>query len=150
MKIRTYRGAGCLLFSVQPGEPAYVYLGLRKHSPGKGKWSIPGGKHEQRDGTGPGGEWANAVRETLEEITIDPALLMDSSSQMDPSVRFCLPLFQWATFLVSVPDKTHFAPRQEFHETGWFKISALPRRLAFGTRRAVRSLRQRLAADPPQ
>lgn len=65
MRLKTYKGAGIALFK-KTSEGYSILLGKRTINPGKGKWSIFGGKSETFDKT----PFETAKREFTEESGI--------------------------------------------------------------------------------
>lgn len=143
----SYRGAG-ILFAVKTPQTWEVLLGLRRYSPFRGYWSVPGGGMSAEDG---GSFLACAFREAAEELCIGaemwpvPVEVLAGCLEQCNSVRHTLrvPFFRFDTFLVKLnckPDPWVW-PRHnhEFEEVAWFPVTDLPTWTHLGVRLSVRS-----------
>jgi 8-oxo-dGTP pyrophosphatase MutT (NUDIX family) len=87
-----YRGGGVLFFRRQPDGSRTILLFRRNHQPGKGLFSIPGGKMDTCDHN----SFVNcAIRETWEETRLN--ILPED---VEGVISISLPCFRWKTQLV--------------------------------------------------
>ena len=120
--MKTYRGAGIAFFRQKDGRYE-VFLGKRKHNPGKGKWSFAGGGMDARDG---GDFLATAKRETEEEMN---KAVDNLAASPRGSFHINLGFYRWETFfyLLNSPETGDgFRFYHEMDPWGWFPLSALP------------------------
>lgn len=119
MKIKSYRGAGVMLFRYNTRFRRFeVLLGKRSVPKGYGKWAIPGGGMENCDT-----DFSDcAFREFREETGVDIRNLQTQKLAMK---RIDVPFFHWRTYMVLtwgyIPD---FKP-SEFSEFRWFPVSTV-------------------------
>ena len=117
MRIKSYRGAGVMLFRYNTRFRRFeVLLGKRSVPRGYGKWAIPGGGIENCDADFS----ACAFREFREETGVDIKNLMTQELAIK---RIDVPFFHWRTYMILTwgycPD---FKP-SEFSELRWFPVS---------------------------
>ena len=92
-----YRGAGVMLYRMTPDGECRVILFRRANNPDKGKYSVIGGKMDDRD---KGDYSGTAARETREEVGISMSVPEDC-----PTITINLIFFKWKTFYI------HYAGR---------------------------------------
>lgn len=129
MKIRRYFGAGIALFrkSINGYE---IFLGKRSIKRGYGKWSIPGGGYEGRDGSF--NRCAN--REFQEEI----GRLVPNGEVLGIKC-FNYPFFHWRTFIIFTSDNMEGCRLSEFSEAKWICLSEIHNyKLCFGVKQEIR------------
>lgn len=114
MKLKSYKGAGILLFRNQDGR-FEILLGKRSVKHGYGKWAIPGGKMEIKDNT----FYDCAVRELKEETGID---IHKINHSVIDSRSISVPYFHWSTFLVYVSSPLPMLVPSEFSELKWIPV----------------------------
>lgn len=91
-----YKGAGIALFKMINNK-LHILLGLRTNRPGKGKWSIVGGKVEAGEKF-----LSAALREWREEIKIR---LFKKFSKIQGVYKIRLPFFQWNTYIIQTTQR---------------------------------------------
>jgi ADP-ribose pyrophosphatase YjhB (NUDIX family) len=141
--IKPYYGAGLLLWMRDEQGMLNVLLGKRSIEPGKGKWSIPGGKWDDKkdiDTHGNPDYLKTALRETKEEIKFiinhDETFIHLWNSQ--------IPFFHYSVYAYQLPDRRKFNHNHEFSEIGWFAVDALPSPCEIFIRTQVTSLLKQL------
>jgi 8-oxo-dGTP pyrophosphatase MutT (NUDIX family) len=87
-----YRGGGVLFFRRHPDGSRTILLFRRSHQPGKGLFSIPGGKMDASDH---GSFVRCAIRETWEETRLNIL-----PGEVEGAITISLPCFRWKTQLV--------------------------------------------------
>lgn len=131
----TYHGAGILCYTQDNEGSLLVLLGKRSVTRGYGKWSIPGGGWETKDGFA--GKQRNyertARRETAEEMGIEVGSLY-------PLWKSRLPYFHYEVFASPMEDARAITNINEFSSAGWFPLEALPKPLVPLVRLQVRAL----------
>lgn len=124
--IKPYHGAGILFWHKAEDGTLSVLLGLRKHHPQKGMWSIPGGKWEVQDSyddTMKPNYKAAAVRETWEEIRVR----VENPEMLTLLWSMHVPFYRFAVYACRLPEKRAIAPYQELLELKWFPVDSLPK-----------------------
>jgi 8-oxo-dGTP pyrophosphatase MutT (NUDIX family) len=102
-----------------------VLLGKRSIEPGKGKWSIPGGKWDDKkdiDTHGDPDYLKTALRETEEEI----GLVISGNEDFLKIWKSHIPFFHYIVYSHQVSTPKTFAHNHEFSEVRWFPIDSLP------------------------
>ena len=137
MKI-PYKGGGIALFQKNAEGEFSILLGKRINDPGKGKWSIPGGRFEQTDIS----LFETAIRELREETGINL-----TNNEKDAVVcSFHYPFFEWKTFMYEV-DSYFLAPNilgYEFSEIRFIPLKEIQKyKLAFGVRKEINHFKKR-------
>lgn len=89
---KPYRGAGILLYRLRPDGGFNILLFKRAIHPGKGRYSITGGRLDAYER---GSFLAGAIRETREECGL---AVREDEARM--TLKTWLPGFRWMTFLV--------------------------------------------------
>ena len=121
MSLKNYHGAGVLLFRYNKEKETFeVLLGKRSIHRGYGKWAIPGGGLERKDGDF--NYRACAFRELWEETGID---IRTIKTQDIAQTRIDLPFFHWRSFLVMTWGELSEFRIREFSELRWIPISEL-------------------------
>ena len=121
MSLKNYHGAGVLLFRYNKEKETFeVLLGKRSIHRGYGKWAIPGGGLERKDGDF--NYRACAFRELWEETGID---IRTIKTQDIAQTRIDLPFFHWRSFLVMTWGELPEFRIREFSELRWIPISEL-------------------------
>jgi 8-oxo-dGTP pyrophosphatase MutT (NUDIX family) len=87
-----YKGGGVLFFRRQPDGSKKILIFRRNHQPGKGLFSIPGGKMDASDH---GSYVRCAIRETWEETRLN--ILPED---VEGVISISIPCFRWKTQLV--------------------------------------------------
>jgi 8-oxo-dGTP pyrophosphatase MutT (NUDIX family) len=134
MSLKPYKGAGLLIMALMPDSEPYILLGKRKHNPGKGAWSFPGGGKEHNDPS-----FAHtALREGREEIRCRELDSLDPQ-QLVPLVSYNLIYYEWVTYgaVLHCPSLPEVSILHEFSELQWFPARHLPAPLHWGVRPAV-------------
>ena len=128
-----------LLYSHGPDGELQLLLGKRALNPGRGTWSIPGGKVEAAESF-----WQAACREVSEEIGIPVNRFDGGGVEESASLRILIPpFFSWRTFLVPMPANVQrLTISREFHDCRWFPVDALPEPLHWGVKGAVKRLKR--------
>jgi len=135
-KIKAFHGSGVLCWKEESNGDLLVLLGKRSMNPGLGKWSIPGGSWEKKDG------YRNkkkrdykkaAMRETKEEMGID-------GNYADPLWTLHIPFFHYEVFSIEYYEKILEKDIHEFSDFGWFHIKNLPSKRVFLVDFQVRAL----------
>lgn len=129
-------GAGVLFMKETP-QGYKVLLGKRAISPGRGKWTIPGGKCEKNESAR-----ETALREAREEV---PSINLTGKSKYKRGALFggytaVLPFFKFKTIFVMLNRryiKKKIRHNFEFLEVKWFSIDTLPNNLHWGVKEAV-------------
>lgn len=145
MRIRKYKGAGIALFKKDQNGEYSILLGKRSINPDKGKWSIPGGGYEKKDGN----LFTTAKREFREELGISLNDVLECEQQLFPvECKFSFPsrifgvkIFEWITYMFEVdPSWNYFSHFSwEFDEVNFVPVKKLKKyKLAFGVRKEVR------------
>ncbi len=137
-KIRKYQGAGCLLYRISNKSKIEVFLGLRKYSPFKNYWSIPGGE-SNRSSAGKYNEsqCQSALRETEEET----GLKLEKSLENIKTTHLYIPgLFSYRTYIIHLKGNPNIFKNHEFSEIGWFEINNLPQPIHIGLKSAVNKI----------
>ena len=119
LHIKNYHGAGVLFFRYNK-ETFEILLGKRSIRQGYGRWAIPGGGLERKDGDY--NYRACAFRELWEETGID---IRTIKTQDIAQTRIDLPFFHWRTFLVMARGPFSDFRIREFSELRWIPISEL-------------------------
>ncbi len=134
MNLKPYKGAGLLLLAQLPNGKKFILLGKRKHNPGKGTWSFPGGKKEINDQN----LAHTALRESREEIECKELHSLDPQ-QLVPLFSYNLIYYEWITYgaMLHCPSLPEVRIRHEFSELRWFPAHCLPAPLHWGVRTAV-------------
>lgn len=126
-KIKPYYGAGLLLWTQNEQEKKFVLLGKRSIHPGKGKWSIPGGRwSEKKDSYDENGEpyyLKTALRETEEELSL---LIKKDDNIIHLWRSRCLPFFHFVVYAHQLSEQVTIIHFQEFSELKWFPAEDLP------------------------
>lgn len=142
-KIKPYHGAGLLLWTKEDHN-IFVVLGKRSINPGRGKWSIPGGKWDREDDSydknGKPNYLRTALRETKEEISLvikenDNIVLLWSS---------LIPIFHFNVYSQQLDNRIAFNHIEEFLEVNWFSVDALPEQCEWFVKSQVAALVQRV------
>lgn len=124
-KLRPYHGAGILFWTRDQQGRIFVLLGMRKHNPQKGKWSIPAGGWEDEDSRDEKGRpdyRKTAIRETWEEIQFT----VDNPDKLVSLWSKHLPFFHFAVYSYQLPEQEAVVRYQEFSEVKWFSVDVLP------------------------
>lgn len=148
MRIRRYRGAGVLLACTGRDGVDRVLLGKRTIRPFEGRWTVPGGEREGRDGMGREGDLRAAVRELGEELGGYRPIrdrFPEWSFDERASWALTLPFFRFRVFLCRIDEVPAGWPvmNHEFSEVEWFPVDSLPPPLHIGMRECVRSFLRR-------
>ena len=121
LHIKNYHGAGVLLFRYNKEKETFeVLLGRRSIRQGYGKWAIPGGGLERKDGDF--NYRACAYRELWEETGLDITKLQTKPIAVTSTE---IPFFHWRTFLVMTWGELPEFRIREFSELRWIPISEL-------------------------
>jgi len=111
--IKSYHGAGILLWKIDAYGDLYVLLGERSHHPQKQKWSIPAGGWEEKDSYDKNRKHdyrATAKRETWEEIK----LWVDNPNTLTYLWSRHLPFFHFVVYAYHLFEKWEVVRYQEF------------------------------------
>lgn len=143
MKI-PYKGGGIALFQKNSETGEYsMLLGKRKHNPGKGKWSIPGGGYEERDKD----LSETARREFREETGLSLDDIVVEGSNKPVICNIVIPfIFRWRTLIFILKDDWKYDNRRfhEFSEVKQIPLSELNNyELAFGIKQEVRKFKRK-------
>lgn len=137
---RPYHGAGLLLWTKNENGQMCVLLGKRSINPGKGKWSIPGGKWDLEkdlyDKDGRPNYVKTALRETKEEIRLE----ITEDKDINQLWISRIPWFNYIVYEHYFPVQKSFAHNSEFYKVDWFSVSELPTRCAWFVRSQVATL----------
>src|SRR3989344_2633462 len=98
--------AGCVI----QNEEGKVLL-LHRNEPGKSQWELPGGKIEE--GEEP---WQAAVRETLEEVGVEPAIAMELGFR---EFRESAAIYKYCWFSATI-DKPPAIKESKFDKLAYF------------------------------
>ena len=120
MKIKSYRGAGVMLFRYNINSKCFeVLLGKRAVSKGYGQWAILGGRRERNDKD----YYECALREFREESGVD---LVNLNTQKLAVRRIDVPYYHWRTYLILTwGDFPELKKNWENSELLWFPVSAV-------------------------
>ena len=143
-RIKPYHGAGLLLWSQDAQGKIFVLLGERVINPGKGKWSIPGGRWDHRkdiDENGNPDYLKTALREIQEEVIFS----IDHDETFMPLWSSRIPFFNFVVYGYRMLERRQFNHNYEFSEVGWFAVDALPTPCELFVRTQVASLVKRLS-----
>jgi 8-oxo-dGTP pyrophosphatase MutT (NUDIX family) len=142
-KLKPYFGAGIIFWMKDEHGELFVLLGKRSVNPGKGKWSIPGGRWEKwKDGYDCFNNHnfeQTAIRESWEEV----GLSVDERDKLTPlwSRRFFL--FNVIIYSYQLPKQIKSVRYQEFSEVKWFPANSIPKPHVIFVRRQVAILKKR-------
>ena len=137
--IKPYYGAGLLVWMRDEQGKLHVLLGKRSIEPGKGKWSIPGGKWDDKkdiDMDGNPDYLKTALRETEEEIK----LVISENEDFLKIWTSHIPFFHYIVYSYQVSTQRTFVHNYEFSEVKWFSAEALPEACEWFVRTQVRNL----------
>jgi 8-oxo-dGTP pyrophosphatase MutT (NUDIX family) len=128
-----FQGGGAALFCTSDNT---LLIGKRAYNPGKGKWSLPGGR---LDGIDKGDLEKCAKRELREETGIK---IDGRKTKPKGSVNITLPFFQWITYIYFLAKKPRYTLCLEFSEMDWVcldELQSLP--LNFGMKKVIQKIR---------
>ena len=107
MKI-PYHGAGILIWTKDKQNNILILLGKRSINPSKGKWSIPGGKWDNKDGllnkTNKPNYLETAIRETKEELYYG----VENIKFVKSLWKINIPFFHFKVYSHLIPQKDCF------------------------------------------
>ncbi len=136
--IQGYVGAGIVFWFKDELDQVYVLLGKRKFGIERGRWSIPGGGLDSKDGKDLSIETFKkiALRESFEEVYFD---VRDPKKLHEIwSVRSLV--FNWSTFAVKCKRKISVRKYHEFSKMKWFRVDKVPERKVLFLAGQLRSL----------
>ncbi len=136
-----YHGAGIILYHKDEEGLIRVLLGRRATRPGIGRWSVPGGGYEAKDGRIDGKRdlKAAAIRETREEISVE---VKECSKIWSMHVI----IFHWELFCAESEDMAIPDYNWEFQVLRWLPLDDLPKDILLFIRPQVKALRRRLGS----
>lgn len=124
---KPYHGAGILIWTKDEQNNISILLGERSINPSKGKWSIPGGKCDIKDGffdkTNNPDYLKTAIRETKEEILYE----IKDEKNVKPLWKINIPFFHFKVYSHQLLQQKKFNHNYEFKEVNWFNINKLPK-----------------------
>lgn len=137
----SYKGGGIALFQKDTKSDEYtILLGKRKHHPGKGKWSIPGGGYEDFDKN----LTETTKREFKEETELNLSEIVTDLKPYEVNL-IIFNVFIWRTLIFEMKPsyrltKTVF---HEFSEVKQIPLSELKKyKLAFGIKTEVKAFKK--------
>jgi 8-oxo-dGTP pyrophosphatase MutT (NUDIX family) len=124
---KAYHGAGILIWTKDKQNNISILLGKRSINPSKGKWSIPGGKWDRKDGvfnkTNKPDYLTTAIRETKEEIYFE----IENKESVQSLWKINCPFFHFKVYSHQLTQQKQFEYNYEFYEVKWFNINKLPK-----------------------
>jgi 8-oxo-dGTP pyrophosphatase MutT (NUDIX family) len=124
---KAYHGAGILIWTKDKQNNILILLGKRSINPSRGKWSIPGGKCDKKDGvfdkTNKPDYLTTAIRETKEELYYE----IENKENVESLWKINIPFFHFKVYSYQLPQQKCFNHNYEFNEVQWFNIRELPK-----------------------